>query len=78
LKPGCDKMCRKRVLCGIVTPHYEEYKTCIQLKPDVPGVILPPKMFSDNGGEVLKRGSSSESTFQRMISFGRSLLQALG
>lgn len=77
IKPGCDATCRRRVLCGIVAAHYAEYKTCIQLKPKVGGVILPPSIFT-GGAEVLKRGSTSESTFQRMISFGRSLLKALG
>jgi sphingomyelin phosphodiesterase len=81
LVQGCDTQCRKRVLCGIVTPNYDEYKSCIQLKPEGKGLLISPSIFSGDttASLSLKRGAASvESPFQRMLSFGRSLLQALG
>src|SRR5581483_6953055 len=80
LIPGCDASCRKRVLCGIIAPTYDEYKTCISLKPEVKGVIISPSLFTTNPNPTLaKRGmTTTESPFQRMISFGRSLWQAFG
>ncbi|ODM96222.1 Sphingomyelin phosphodiesterase [Orchesella cincta] len=82
LDEGCDNLCRKRILCGIVTPHYGEHKMCLQLQSNVDGIVLPASIFSVGGDSPLRANfgtrSSTDNPFQRVLSFGRSLLRALG
>ncbi len=81
LAEGCDNLCRKQILCAIVTPHFGEHKMCVQLQSSIDGIILPASIFDIGGDSPLRAigtRSSTDSPIQRVLSFGRSLLRALG
>jgi len=45
LREKCNDVCRKRILCNMVTSHYEGQAECVELESGIDGVILPKRIF---------------------------------
>ncbi|CAG7667439.1 unnamed protein product, partial [Allacma fusca] len=42
--PTCDAVCRKRILCNIVTPYQKQQTECMHLQTEVDGIVLPMRI----------------------------------